>query len=138
MSLLQGGTSKERKYSPTTRLASAMVIGHQNTTENKRKGHEVQGLMEQKTKLDSTSEIRSQQDAVRFNLKGGYRADERRGNTAILNMHMHVRTLLKENDLDSLSDEADKIKKDFTGLCETYIKGGHWMYEKGKTENNCF
>ena len=56
----------------------------------------------------------------------------------------NVRTLRTEDDLDRLIDEVDQIKWDVTGLCETYgkgerlseIRGGYWMYEIGKTEDN--
>ena len=56
----------------------------------------------------------------------------------------NVRTLRTEDDLDRLIDEAEQIKWDIIGLCETYRKGeglleirsGYWMYEIGKTEDN--
>ena len=56
----------------------------------------------------------------------------------------NVRTPRTEDCLDRLTDEADQIKWDVTGMCEidrkgeglSKIKGGCWVYEIGKTEDN--
>ena len=52
----------------------------------KSKGRRAQGQMEQRAKLDSTSEIRSQYDAIQLNLKGSCTVNGSRGSTAILNV----------------------------------------------------
>ena len=106
----------------------------------KRKGHRAQGQMEQKAKLDS-----SQYDAMQINLKRSCTADGSRGSTAIINICIYnVRTLRAEDNLDRLLDKVVQIKWDIIGLCETYrkgeglleIRGGYWIYEIGKTEDN--
>ena len=56
----------------------------------------------------------------------------------------NVRTLRTEDDVDRLIDEVELIKRDIIGLCETYrkgealleIRGGYWIYEIDKTEDN--
>ena len=111
----------------------------------KRKGRRAQGQKEQTAKLDSASETTSQYDAVQLNLKGSCTADGSRGSTAILNVCTYnVRTLRTEDDLHRLIDEVEQIKRDIIGLCETCrkreglseIRGGYWVYEIGKTEDN--
>ena len=86
-----------------------------------------------------------QYDAKQLNPKGSCTADGSRGSTAILNVCTYnVRILRTEDDLDTLIDEAEQIKWDIIGLCETYRKGerlleiraGYWMHEIGKTEDN--
>ena len=80
--------------------------------------------MEQKAKLDSASETTPQYDAIQLNLKGSCTADGSRGSTAILNVCTYnVRTLRTEDDLGRLTDEAEQIKWDIVGLCETFRKG---------------
>ena len=80
--------------------------------------------MEQKTKLDSASEITFPYDTVQSNPKGSRPADGSRGTTAILNVCTYnVRTLRTEDDLDRLIDEADQIYLDIIGLYETYRNG---------------
>ena len=111
----------------------------------KRKGRRAQGQKEQTAKLDSASETAAQYDAIQLNPKGSCTADGSRGSTATLNVCTYnVRTLRTKDDLDRLIDEAEQIKCDINGLCETYRKGeglleiraGYWIYEIGKTEDN--
>ena len=53
---------------------------------NHRKGSRAQSQMKQKTRLDSTSEITSQYDAVQLNLEGRCRTDGSIWRAAILNV----------------------------------------------------
>ena len=68
------------------------------------KGCTAQGQMEQKAKLDSTSEITSQYDTVQLHPRGSCRAERR--STTILNVcTCNVRTLQTEDDLCRLIEE---------------------------------
>ena len=59
-------------------------------------------------------------------------------------IHTTLELFRTEDDLGRLIDEVEQVKWDITGLCETYrkekglseIRGGYWMYEIGKTEDN--
>ena len=78
-------------------------------------------------------------------MKGSCRADGSRGSTAIRNVCAYsVRTLRREDDLDRLIDVYGHIKWEVNGLYGTHrqgeglseLKGGYWMYEIGKAEDN--
>ena len=64
--------------------------------------------------------------------------------TWIITCTYNIRTLQTESDLDRLIDKVEQIKWNVIGLCETSrkveglseIRGGYWMYEMGKTEDN--
>ena len=108
----------------------------------KRKVIRGQGQMEQTAKPDFAPEITSLHDTKQLNLKGSYTTDGSRGSTAILNVCTYnARAPRAEDDLDRLPDEAEQIKWDIIGLCETYrkgeglseIRGGYYMYDTGQT-----
>ena len=101
--------------------------------------------MEQNAKLNSASEMASQYDAIQFNPKGSCRAVRSRKSTAILNVCTYnVRALQTRDDHYRLLGEVKQIKWGIICLCESYRKeeglsearGGYWMYEIGKTEDN--
>ena len=121
--LLQVGTSNEeirgQLVSPACRWQAENPP--EKMMNKKRTGRRAQDQREQKAKLDSASETTSQYDAIQLNQKGSCTEDGSRGSTTMLNMCTYnFRTLRTEDNLERRIHEADQIKWDIVGLCETY------------------
>ena len=111
----------------------------------KREAVTLKAIWSKKQKIYQIRVKNPKHDVVRSKPKGSLATERIRGKyaTTVKICSYNIKTLSTEDDLENLLEEADKIEWDIMGLCETYrkgegltsIKGGHYLYESGKTED---
>ena len=144
------------KNPSTTRLASALIVGH-NPINHERKKQRLHTAQDQEGHIAPSipkPETKSQHEASRLKPQEQREADRfKSSNTKIHVCTYNTRTLRTDNDTSRFIEELGNTKWHVVGLYETQRRGdalrelsgwwgggggggGAWMYESGTTEEN--
>ncbi|GFO31492.1 endonuclease-reverse transcriptase [Plakobranchus ocellatus] len=109
-----------------------------------KRGRTAQGHMGQLKARSRNFEAKLQYDTPQPNPTGSCGVNKGNGQAEMYMATYNTRTIRQQDDLERLLEELEQIKWHIIGLSETKrrgkglseLPGGHWIFRKGKTEDN--